>query len=212
MNPAPTLSPTVIDLTLLLESVFFAPVLGSLVLLPPVVDVTGPEFAKLIRLAIIASLALICSSMPDSPSHFPAYHWIPQMFPLPEHDFAAAVADFWSLGMIVLYVEGTSKTVNDSHDEVTPLNKISLLLHCLLLSQVTSSKMPPFELGKNLVSRTSSRPSTTVNHLDCASFSVYSITVELVSYAGMKCGINWRQMTYVVVHISGSHEIGSVII
>lgn len=128
--PAPALSAVVIAVVVVVEAVVsLSPAVGLLVLFPPVVEVTGAVLLKLIKFAVNIFVALICSSIPIHPSHVDLYHRTPQV-PLlwPVQDAAAAWPDVWSFARMVSYVDGTSRAVNASQVEVSPLKRISLLL------------------------------------------------------------------------------------
>jgi hypothetical protein len=163
--PAPALSPVVIGFVVCLsEFPLPVPAFGSLVLLPPVSDVTGPSIPpKDTKFARKTFVALISCSIPVVPSHWSVYHLIPQVWLLfPVQVFAAACAEACNLGVIWAAVSGTSIPVNTSHDETRPLNRISLKLHCPVGSQVISSRTLP--CGKKVLNVFFKRPSTGVFH------------------------------------------------
>lgn len=146
--PAPALSAVVIAFKvegLSVESV--DPALGSLVLFPPVRDVTGAYALALdimIRFDQKIFSALICSSSPISPSQLFVYHFTPQvLLLLPVQDAAAASLDVFSFGMIVLYVDGTIRAVKAIQPAVRPLKRISLRLQISVVSHSNSVRMFP---------------------------------------------------------------------
>lgn len=81
----------------------FIPALGSLVLFPPVVEVTGPEDMLYgIRLAQKTLVVLIDSSRPIHPSQLLIDHRTPQvLLPYPVQASAADWADVLRADMIV---------------------------------------------------------------------------------------------------------------
>lgn len=136
---APTTSPVVTFVVVEeLPSLSLSPAVGSLVLFPPVVDVTGaPEVFSPIIFAAKILVTLICSSSPLQPSQVELCHTTPQLLLLcPVQVSAAATPEPWSLGIIVLYVDGTSRAVKANHMERSPLKMISLLLQTSVVSQV----------------------------------------------------------------------------
>ena len=146
--PAPALSAVVIAFkveVLSVESV--VPAVGSLVLFPPVRDVTGAyelAFVVMIRFDQKIFNALICSSSPIWPSQLFVYHFTPHVLLLsPEQDAAAAALDVCSFGTIVLYVEGTIKAVKAIQPAVSPLKRTSLRLQISVVSHSNSVRMLP---------------------------------------------------------------------
>lgn len=144
--PAPALSAVVIAFkvdNLVVESV--VPALGSLLLFPPVRDVTGAyklALGIMIRFDQKIFNALICSSRPISPSQLLVYHFTPQVLLLsPVQDAAAAALDTCSFDAIVLYVDGTIRAVKAIHPAVRPLKRISLRLQISVVSHSNSVRM-----------------------------------------------------------------------
>ena len=99
---APALSPAVISGSLRPLSPLPEPALGSPLLLPPVLEVTGAlSGMSITRRDVITSVAMTCSSSPFQPSHFFWYHRTLQvLFFMPVQDAAAASAEPCSLGRI----------------------------------------------------------------------------------------------------------------
>lgn len=99
---APALSPAVIAGSLPPLPPLPEPALGSLLLLPPVSEVTGAlSGMSITRSEVITSVAMTCSSTPFQPSHFFWYHRTLQvLFFMPLQDAAAASAEACSLGRI----------------------------------------------------------------------------------------------------------------
>jgi hypothetical protein len=75
---------------------------------------------------------------------------------------AAASPDVCSFAKILSNVEGTKMAVNASHEEVSPLNNISLSLHVSDGSQLKSSMMLP--VRKNVSKVLFKSPLTAVSH------------------------------------------------
>lgn len=142
------------------------PLAGLLVLLPPVVEVTGVEFLVVMRFDENTLSALICSSRPLHPSHSLVYHRTPQVLLLfPVQASAAASAELWSLGRIFDDVDGTRTEVKASQADVRPLKRISLLLQTSLGSQRISDMAWSYFAGKKVSKVTFRRPLTAFCHL-----------------------------------------------
>jgi hypothetical protein len=125
--------------------------------------VTGAVLLKLIMLARNTFVALISSSIPSQPSYSDLYHLTPQV-PLlwPVQDAAAAAPEVCSFAKTLSNVDGTSTAVNASHEEVSPLNRISLSLQVSEGSQLKSSMILP--VRKNVSKVLFKSPLTAVCH------------------------------------------------
>lgn len=120
--PAPAFSPVVIG-NVLLPSVpveeLPVPALESPTLVPPVLFVTK-TFASSIRFDCRTSSADICWPTPFVPSQvLPSIHLKPQALEnaVPSHCSAAAAAEVWRSGLMVLYVKGADLVVAASQRE-----------------------------------------------------------------------------------------------
>lgn len=168
--PAPALSAVVIGAYLGRYSSglsVFEPALGSLLLSPPVVEVSGFAFflsTNLSRMALKTLLALICASIPGLPSK-PLYQRMPHTFwPLPVHDLAAPSADFWSLGKIWSSRSGINNATVASHCAVMPLNKMLFLLQFSLISHSQSERAKSVDFMANFWNRAPINPFTASSH------------------------------------------------
>lgn len=121
--PAPALSAVVIGANVSGPDVFLVPEFGSLEPFPPVAVDTGFEesprnfsiTALMIWLPLMAFSIEFCSS-------YPPYQWFPQRFSLfPVHEFAAPLAETWSLGRIFSLSSGMINAISESQDTVRPL-------------------------------------------------------------------------------------------
>lgn len=141
--PAPALSPVVTGFVVWpLPASSFSPALRLLLLFPPVVDVTGgPYSVPLIHGSICtlkALLALICCSIPCSPSQVPVVHRTPHvLLLLPVQEFAAPWPVACSFERISSYSDGMRRAVWASQLATRPLKRTSLLLQ---ISRVSHSQ------------------------------------------------------------------------
>lgn len=123
---------------------------------------------------------------------------------MPVQEAAHAAAEDSSFGMIVLYVEGTSRAVYASQETVRPLKRTSLLLQISRGSQVTSSITSLWM--KNVLKVESSRPLTAVSH---SGSPVYNTRISLdptVVTAGRGRG------THIVIQIRSTHQVRAIVV